>query len=202
MDISIIIPCYNLEFYIKKCLNSILSQNYDKRNFEIIVILDSCTDNSENIVRDVLKGRAQDKIIRAAFRRPGLSRNLGLELATGKYVWFIDGDDFLIDKQALGKLILTMQTKNATVGYIKKFVSEKPVAENWAAWRYFYVRQFIGNTRFSDKYIDEDIEFFRVLSRKRTFKITYIDGLLYHHTFPRKGSIVTEHNINLFEDYL
>lgn len=75
MDISIIIPCYNLEHYIERCLNSILSQNYESNLFEIIVIIDSCTDNTEKIARGILAGRSQDKFITVGHNRAGLSRN-------------------------------------------------------------------------------------------------------------------------------
>ena len=192
MDISIIIPCYNLEHYIERCLNSILSQNYERNLFEIIVIIDSCTDNTEKIARGILAGRSQDKFITVEHNRAGLSRNCGLEVATGKYVWFIDGDDYLVNPQAFSKLVDSMEKTKAAVVYLKNFVSEKFIAENWAAWRFFYLRSFIGITRFSDKPIDEDIEFFVNLSKLSGFRAIKIDDVLYHHTFPRAGSIVTE----------
>lgn len=198
MDISIIIPCYNLEHYIERCLNSILSQNYERNLFEIIVIIDSCTDNTEKIARGILAGRSQDKFITVEHNRAGLSRNCGLEVATGKYVWFIDGDDYLIDVNAFSELIGKMQNVSSTVAYLKNFVSERPISENWAALRFFYERSFIGDTRFSDKVIDEDIEFFGFISRKKDFRIIKVEKPLYHHTFPREGSLVTEKNKSLF----
>ena len=93
MDISIVIPCYNLELYIERCLKTILAQDYNSGLYEIIVIIDSCTDNTEKIVRQTLTGRVQDKVITVKYNRAGLSRNCGLNIATGKYVWFIAGAD-------------------------------------------------------------------------------------------------------------
>lgn len=165
MDISIIIPCYNLELYIERCLKTILAQDYNSGLYEIIVIIDSCTDNTEKIVRQTLTGRVQDKVITVKYNRAGLSRNCGLNVATGKYVWFIDGDDYLVNPQAFSKLVDSMEKTKASMVYLKNFISEKYVAENWAAWRFFYLRSFIGNIRFSDISIDEDIEFFRAFNK-------------------------------------
>lgn len=186
MDISIIIPCYNLESYIERCLNSILSQEYKSNLFEIIVITDSCTDNTEKIARKLLADRHQDKVISVKYNRAGLSRNCGLDIATGKYVWFIDGDDYLIDVNAFYELVGKMRKTGSTIAYLKNFISEKPISENWAAWRFFYERSFIGDTRFSDKLVDEDIEFFGFISRKKDFKAIKVEKLLYHQLFQEK----------------
>ena len=194
MDISVIIPCYNLEDYIERCLKSVLSQDYDSGLFEIIVIIDSCTDNSEKIVRKLLANRVQDKIITVKYNRAGLSRNCGLECATGKYIWFIDGDDYLIDMQAFSKLVALMNKTKATVGYLREFISGKAISEKWATWRFFYERNFLGNMRFSNKIIDEDLEFFSTVCKKSDFRIVQVGDKMYYHEFPRKGSIVTEFN--------
>ena len=69
------------------------------------MVFDTCNDDSKRIARELLQERTQDKIATVNFRSPGLTRNNGLELATGKYVWFIDGDDFLTDTRAFSKLI-------------------------------------------------------------------------------------------------
>ena len=194
MDISVIVPCHNLELYISRCLKSILSQQYGGDGFEIIVVLDSCSDGTNQLVSEILCGRGQDKILTVNFRSPGLARNAGLDIAEGKYVWFIDGDDFLPDAHAFTKLVNRIREANVPAVYLKSFTSEKTVAENWAAWRFFYLRSFIGDIRFPDLPIDEDIKFFNDLSKKQGFNVAVIHDTMYHHTFPRKGSIVTEFN--------
>lgn len=161
-------------------------------------MLDACADNSLGIVTELLKGRKQDKIARVNLRSPGLARNVGLDMSEGKYVWFIDGDDYLADMQAFTKLTGAMRGSNRPVGYLKKFDSEKPIPENWAAWRFFYERSFIGGIRFPDLPIDEDIKFFNKVSKQEGFCITLIEDVLYHHTFPRKESIVTDY----YKDFL
>lgn len=117
--VSVVIPVHNSEKYITKCLDSVLKQKY--QNFEIIIILDNCTDNTEKIVnRYVLKNKNISKII-SNCKSAGLSRNIGLENVKGKYICFLDSDDY-IDENYILKLLETIKKENADVvfcGYNK-----------------------------------------------------------------------------------
>lgn len=93
MDASIIIPVYNAEKYLKKCLESVINQK-TKYKYEIIVINDGSTDNSLNILK-IYSNKI--KIIDKPNSGPGDSRNRGLELASGKYILFVDSDDYVSD---------------------------------------------------------------------------------------------------------
>lgn len=93
--ISVIVPVYNVEKYLKKCIKSIMSQSYT--NLEIILINDGSTDNSGKIC-DELKDR--DKRIKVIHKsNGGLSdaRNAGLKIANGKYIGFVDSDDYIAE---------------------------------------------------------------------------------------------------------
>ena len=99
--ISIIIPVYNTEKYIERCIQSVYNQTFT--NYELILINDGSTDNSGEIVEKLaLKGEAVVKHI----KNSGVSaaRNLGIELATGNYIVFIDADDY-IESDYLEKLL-------------------------------------------------------------------------------------------------
>lgn len=91
--ISIIIPVYNEELYVEKCLRSCAEQDLSPEDYEIIVINDGTTDNSLEIVERVSKDYSN--IIIHSQENQGLSaaRNKGLTLAKGEYVWFVDSDD-------------------------------------------------------------------------------------------------------------
>lgn len=95
MKLSIIIPVYKVEKYIRNCLNSIYKQNY-LENLEIIVVNDGSPDKSVSIVDEF--ERRYDNLILINQRNQGLSaaRNTGLAHATGEYVWFVDSDDQLM----------------------------------------------------------------------------------------------------------
>lgn len=92
---SIIIPIYNVEQYITKCIESVLNQTYT--NYEIILVDDGSKDNSGNICDDFAKNNDFIKVIHK--KNGGLSdaRNVGLENSVGDYVIFLDSDDFWID---------------------------------------------------------------------------------------------------------
>lgn len=91
--ISVIIPVYNVEQYLDRCLNSIINQTY--RNLEIIVIDDGSTDKSNNIIHKYIE--IDDRIIIVEKNNGGLSdaRNAGIEKASGNYLTFVDSDDIV-----------------------------------------------------------------------------------------------------------
>lgn len=105
-DISIIVPIYNAENYLDKCIESLLNQT--KKEIEIILINDGSTDNSEKIIK-----RYKDKRIKY-FKNEnqgiGKTRNFGIEKATGKYIMFVDSDDY-IDKN-MAKLMFDKALSN------------------------------------------------------------------------------------------
>ncbi|MDD2627489.1 MAG: glycosyltransferase family 2 protein [Clostridia bacterium] len=96
---SIIIPNYNKEKYIKKCLDSIVTQTLDKSKYEIILIDDGSTDNSLDIIKEY-----DVKLLRTHRLRAGGARNKGLDNALGEYIIFIDSDDYLSNNDVLEKL--------------------------------------------------------------------------------------------------
>ena len=91
--ISIIIPIYNVEKYLEKCLDSILNQTY--KNLEIILIDDGSTDNSPNICNSYCEKDKRIKIIHKNNEGVSSARNKGIELSKGKYIVFIDSDDYV-----------------------------------------------------------------------------------------------------------
>lgn len=105
MNISIIIPVYNVEHYIEKCLLSCLRQDIPLSDYEIIVINDGSPDNSLTIIERIATSINNNNIKIISQSNKGLSaaRNKGLSMAQGKYVWFIDSDDW-IEENCLGRI--------------------------------------------------------------------------------------------------
>lgn len=95
MKLSIIIPAYKVEKYIEKTLRSILNQDFDKSQVEIIVVIDGSPDNSEKVVRSLVKEGFDINILVQTNQGLSMARNNGLERASGEYVWFVDSDDWL-----------------------------------------------------------------------------------------------------------
>lgn len=179
--ISIIIPVYNVEKYIKKCLDSVINQTY--KNIEIIVIDDGSTDKSSSICDEYAK---KDKRIRVIHQEnKGLSgaRNTGLKYITGDYITFIDSDDY-VEKdyvEYLYNLIIeddydisacnfvkiyekNIDKKNGDNKYIlnreQAFSMMLDIENNFTttAWAKLYKKNLFKDIKFPENEIYEDIE--------------------------------------------
>ncbi len=100
--ISIIIPAYNIENYIAKCLDSLLNQTY--KNLEIIVVDDGSSDNTGNVIDNYVSKYENIKVIHKNNGGVSAARNSGIEVANGDYIGFVDGDD-TVDKEMFKVLI-------------------------------------------------------------------------------------------------
>ena len=91
--VSIIIPAYNAEKYIKRCIESIIKQTY--KNIEVLVVDDGSTDNTPKIIDDIAQTDKRIVVIHKQNGGVSLARNIAIEKATGKYIMFTDSDDWL-----------------------------------------------------------------------------------------------------------
>lgn len=89
--ISIIVPTYNVEKYIRTCIESILAQTY--RNVEVIIVNDGSTDQSLAVISDLICSHHNVKVINQKNQGLSVARNTGIDVATGKYITFVDADD-------------------------------------------------------------------------------------------------------------
>lgn len=113
MKVSVIVPVYNLQNYVEKCLDSLVNQTLE--DIEIIVINDGSKDGSQKIIEKY--ERLYPKKIRAYMKEnsgQGVARNLGLQIATGEYISFVDGDDYLVPN-ALEEMYKLSEEKKADI---------------------------------------------------------------------------------------
>ncbi len=103
--ISVIIPVYNTEKYLKRCFDSVIEQDY--QNLELVIINDGSKDNSELIIKEY-KEKYPNLISYYKKENTGVAdtRNFGIEKATGDYIMFLDSDDYTIKKKILVLQIL------------------------------------------------------------------------------------------------
>lgn len=94
MILSIIIPCYNTEKYVKSCIDTIINQINNE--IELILIDDGSSDNTGKII-DIYKYNTNIKIIHTTNKGVAEARNIGIEKAKGEYIWFVDSDDNIIE---------------------------------------------------------------------------------------------------------
>lgn len=188
--VSVIIPVYNSEKYISKCLDSVLNQTY--QNVEIIVINDGSKDNSIKILKEYEK--KYKNIILIDKKNEGVSktRNLGIKTATGDYIMFIDNDDF-IDEDYI-ETYMKNSDYDIVIGSYKridnnnKLLFKYNLNENsrWtkyvvlAPWAKLYKKDFIikNKIEFIDFKIGEDV-YFNLLCYSKTDNIKIINDFKY-----------------------
>ena len=107
--VSIIIAVYNGSKHIKSCLEGIMQQTYQET--EIIVLNDGSIDNTESILNTIIKENKNIKVINKNNTGVSDTRNLGIKIATGEYILFLDSDDFL-EKNAIEKMISKVDNEN------------------------------------------------------------------------------------------
>jgi glycosyltransferase involved in cell wall biosynthesis len=117
MQLSIIVPVYNVEAYLSKCLESLLQQSIPETEYEIIVINDGSPDGSLSIALEFQKMHSNIIVIDQENQGVSVARNRGLEVARGKYIAFVDPDDE-IHVNSLPKLIQLADTENLDILYL------------------------------------------------------------------------------------
>lgn len=112
-EISVIVPAYNAEEYIERCLNSLLDQDFAK-SYEIIVINDGSTDDTIKIVEETAKGHENVRVFSQENGGISAARNAGLSRVRGKYVLFTDSDDF-VERRYLSALYEAAERSGADI---------------------------------------------------------------------------------------
>ena len=115
-EISIIVPVYNAENYLDNCIKSILNQTFE--DFELILVNDGSTDKSSHICNYYKKIDSRIKLINKKNGGVSSARNKGLEVAIGKYIGFVDSDDYIHPKmyETLYNYIIAMQECQSPAG--------------------------------------------------------------------------------------
>lgn len=97
IELSVIVPVYNVEDYLPKCLQSLDHQGLDAEDFEVILINDGSNDRSLRICEDFVKTHKNVRLLNHSNQGVAAARNKGIDAASGEYVIFVDSDDFLAD---------------------------------------------------------------------------------------------------------
>lgn len=222
IKISVIVPVYNVEKYIRKCIESIINQTF--KDIEIIIVNDGTKDNSIKIAEEYLSDK-RIKIVNKENGGVSSARNYGLEAAKGEYIFFMDADDYIEEnmleilyKDSNSNDIVICNNydhyeESKTYKIRKKNNCIKGVEEQgiyfWGyvgleIWNKLYKREFLleNNILYSEKIIHSDV-FFNIKTLFLAHKVKYIDKPLYHYISSRPGSITKqktlEKTINAFK---
>ncbi|MBC2360540.1 glycosyltransferase [Listeria welshimeri] len=189
--VSIIIPVYNVEKYVERCLDSVINQTYT--NLEIIVVNDGATDNSAEIIKSYT-----DERIRYFEKENGgqaTARNFGLDVANGDYIVMVDSDDY-ISANLVEKCLDTVKKTNADLvmftsynvnqegkmQYIKRDKGVKVLDAGPTPWNKFYQADLWDGCRFPVGYWYEDLGIVPVITLKAKNPVKIQDALYYYIT--------------------
>ena len=210
MKLSIVVPIFNVEPFLEKCLNSLYTQNIDEENYEVLLFNDGSLDKSGTIAKQYCK---EHPTIFNYFEHPnkGLSgtRNRGIREAKGDYIWFIDSDDW-IEECCLAQIISCL-TGDVDVLAFKGFVPEGGRIEKCkcfadcvtdketlfatgfadAAQMFIFRREFLieNNCFFKEGIKHEDTLFTPIVLHKANNIFFYRKAV--YHFLQRSGSITT-----------
>lgn len=191
--ISIIIPVYNVEKYLRECLDSCVNQTLE--DIEIICVDDCSTDNSYKILEEYQQKDPRIRIFQQEEnKKQGAARNKGLEAATGEYIWFVDSDDYIdtkacqilydairefgIDMLCFSAIQFSEEDGKSKFFYPKHFQGIQinkiyHPKTNWkeiafsnltpTVWAYLTKRSVIQNFKFRENAVYEDLDFTPIL---------------------------------------
>lgn len=222
LKLSIIVPVYNVEKYLERCVNSLLHQDIDKSEYEIIIVNDGSTDRSLEIA-EKLKA-ANENIVLVSQENMGLSvaRNTGLEVVRGKYIMFVDSDDFF-STSIIGKLVNTAEDNNLDLCFYRtvfeygngnyRLGSKHNFCDNTiydgeylilngmkisSVWQNLYSTQFLLNSKikFYKGIFHQDVEFnYKLYPFAKRVMFTDIFG--YHYCVYGESTLRTQNPIKI-----
>ena len=196
---SVIVPAHNSKAYIGKCLYSVKRQTF--KDYELIVVCDNCQDKTA----EMAKHYGADKVITTDYGMDGLARNAGIDAAKGKWLMFLDDDDWWIHEYVLeeAKHILDSVTipvdillfdfiwKNAPE-WKRPYYKQTVDNVNIAVWSKAFRREFVGDTRFPAVTFTSDKYFMDEIVKKNPVAYT-THQLIYYYNYMREGSQTEEH---------
>lgn len=219
LKLSIIVPVYNVEQYIRPCFESIFKQGLDENDYEVIIVNDGSTDKSMEMIADIINLHNNIKVINQENQGLSIARNNGIEKASGEYIQFVDSDDLLIDNSLpyLLNQVLVSKADLVIADFIKKndneIIKASPSSSQkdgkiqektgkdlilhplyWGyscVWRTLYRKDFLDkhNIRFIPHICFEDVPFTRLCFVKAQHCLR-VNWLLYVYRI-RQRSIIS-----------
>lgn len=220
--ISIIVPIYNMEKYLERCVDSILAQTYD--NIEVILVDDGSADSSPEMCDRYAEKDGRIKVIHKTNGGLSSARNAGLDVATGDYIGFVDSDDFISDK--MYEVLLTIiedkgvrisgvdgfcfcrdeQLSMANIGksetltccdYLSYATGLLTRTSNSSVCSKLFDAKLFACRRFEEGKLNEDslLLFYLLMEDKCDYAYT---NMSHYYYFRREGSICNQHFGNVY----
>jgi len=210
--ISIIVPVYNVESYLERCIDSIINQRH--KNLEIILINDGSTDSSGKICDDYAKNDDRIKVYHIKNGGSSIARNYGIERSSGEYIGFVDSDDWIKPEMyhELIKFALKHKLKVVECSHIKasdvklknnlenneirgkiesRDIALKRIINNkrFAVWRRLYHKSVIENRYFIKNILHQDV-YYTVDILNEVNQIGFIENKYYVYNLENPNSVI------------
>lgn len=178
--LSIIVPVYNVEKYLERCVNSLLHQDIDKSEYEIILVNDGSTDNSYEIANKLSLRFSNIHLISQTNSGQGKARNRGMEIARGRYIMFVDSDDQLLPGTLKDVLNLAIGSKAEVCAYGMIYFDEN------GERHYGAIQPFVAGRIYTGKYAilhhadtGSSCTYLFLREFLNKYKLTFLEGI-YH----------------------
>lgn len=226
VKLSIIVPVYNGEEYIGECIDSLLNQDLRVEDFEIIIVNDGSTDGTLKIIEEYKGSNSNVRLYSQKNKGLSVTRNMGLEMAKGEYIFFVDADDIVVNGSLKEILDYTVKSNLDFFGFGFRYITTRETGVDFdnnlkiiyegsgnvlieqldyfnACWWYIYKKSKVNNLRFIPDIFSEDVPFTHrlILSMEKCVVIKN-DVYLYYRNNPSSITIVKSysHNKKMFED--
>lgn len=225
---SIILSIYNVEDYLNRCIDSILDQKFT--DYEIILVDDGSTDSSSEICDQYGKSNSNIKVVHKENGGLSSARNSGLEVADGKYIFWVDADDWLESDalQILYDKIRKYYPDIVTFNYCRMPSYEKVISSlkegiyykeqlqediipmilnetwdyNFSVWSHVYKKEYIKQFSFiSERVVGSEDFLFNLTAYSYAESVLVIESCLYNYDY-RPGSLVNRYRKDLITQYL
>lgn len=214
--VSIIIPCYNVEKYIDRCMNSVVGQTY--QNLEIILVDDGSTDATPEKCDAWAEKDERIKVYHSQNKGAANSRNFALSKSTGELIAFIDSDDYA-EPDMIERLCENLNTTNADISVCGYHINDEKNVESdmrivsqtdalkliaigdykyGVLWNKLYRKEIVHGIQMPQFVCSEDL-IFNYYAFKNAKKIVECDSKLYHYMQNESSTVHSEFKIGAFD---
>ncbi|MDO5852425.1 MAG: glycosyltransferase family 2 protein [Methanobacteriaceae archaeon] len=219
--VSIIIPVYNSQETISRCLDTILNQTY--KNIEIVIVDDGSTDESYSLIKLKINNDPRIKLIKKKNTGVSDSRNYALQIVTGEYITFVDSDDW-IELNLIEKMVETLEREKVDIvccnyylnykdnrqrkverkeSKIDKLEALNPSSKYYftTVWGKLFKKNIINDLQFrTDIFYSEDTLFY-IQTLMNSNSIYWVKEILYHYYVNENGAIKNKKNEKFITDF-
>lgn len=208
--ISVIVPVFNAEKYLERCINSISNQTH--KNLEILLVNDGSTDSSKSICETLAKKDTRIKLFNQENRGSSIARNTGLDNATGDFISFVDSDDYIENVMLKKMLELLIKHDIEVVEIERNSESDNKVFDNsftiedavkateriikttsFQVWKRLYKKSVVEKMRFIPNIIHQDV-FFTIDVINNVSSIGFLNSKLYIYNRESMGIIRSKYS--------